>query len=798
MRSHVCVVLLMFCLAAVAHAQPTEIAQFGHGLIRPGFDVPSTIFTSLIEVRDFDEDGNADCLFAFGEDRTVRVVLGDDQGDYELRLEFSPFARDAIAIGNMSRNGPYQIFTRSIRSNTVTRWFGEQSDISSVEEFNLDFFYEQAPEALPDEFAPYIRTADLDRDGKADYLFNSSGSKLLVRWSSRPGNSRYETIELPMMGQQNVLYVIRDYDADGELDALLYDYDAERFVLVRGTGTNSMGQVVELSPSRPSVAMGHRPAFGQFDDDPAIDMALQQGNQIIIAANFAAQTAPDLEIADDSTLTLFNIAADFNRSGVDDLLFAREQDVLLITDPLHPESELIPFLLTAPDGVVTYDDDYQHPVDDFGCIDLDHDGDPELIPFGLADSDGARFYENRSEQPGIPIFGSTVMAFDMLPLAILPRDLNGDQQNELVISGTGGTRYIDPVDGSVTQFMGATNAALGATLADLDADGLPELVQANAAFARLLIYPVAADGTVGPRTVVDSPSGSMYSHVISADFDNDGHDDIATTIATSPFVEVFRGLDGPGLQLLDTIPDTGTGSPVHIDTNDINNDGYPDLAVGRTATDLVELYLNDGDGTFTLGNTVPAAYPYYLKLADMDQDGNMDLVTADYRDLVTVHFLDHDQNVEETVDLHCNIIGIQSSAEFVLEDWLGNGLLGLAGVAWSSSSNIESDSSLWVQAEPRVFKRWAIMDAGDSTAIALSDVNQDGGPDLIIGNYNTFDLHIFYGDAAPCPADLNADGELNFFDVSQFLVNQPDYNSDGVFNFFDVAGFIADYLAGCP
>ncbi|MHA7814605.1 MAG: GC-type dockerin domain-anchored protein [Phycisphaerales bacterium] len=55
----------------------------------------------------------------------------------------------------------------------------------------------------------------------------------------------------------------------------------------------------------------------------------------------------------------------------------------------------------------------------------------------------------------------------------------------------------------------------------------------------------------------------------------------------------------------------------------------------------------------------------------------------------------------------------------------------------------------------------------------------------------------------PCPADLNDDGQLNFFDVSAFLTayqaSDPaaDFNDDGELNFFDVSAFLVAYQAGC-
>ena len=55
-----------------------------------------------------------------------------------------------------------------------------------------------------------------------------------------------------------------------------------------------------------------------------------------------------------------------------------------------------------------------------------------------------------------------------------------------------------------------------------------------------------------------------------------------------------------------------------------------------------------------------------------------------------------------------------------------------------------------------------------------------------------------------CPADLNGDGVLNFFDVSEFLsafnAMDPaaDFSGDGMFNFFDVSQFLSAFNAGCP
>ena len=68
------------------------------------------------------------------------------------------------------------------------------------------------------------------------------------------------------------------------------------------------------------------------------------------------------------------------------------------------------------------------------------------------------------------------------------------------------------------------------------------------------------------------------------------------------------------------------------------------------------------------------------------------------------------------------------------------------------------------------------------------------------GGLRIYDL----SECSECFADMNADGSLNFLDVSAFLTAfaaqelDGDFNADGSFNFLDVSAFLAEFGAGCP
>ncbi|MEX0875916.1 MAG: matrixin family metalloprotease [Phycisphaerales bacterium] len=89
-------------------------------------------------------------------------------------------------------------------------------------------------------------------------------------------------------------------------------------------------------------------------------------------------------------------------------------------------------------------------------------------------------------------------------------------------------------------------------------------------------------------------------------------------------------------------------------------------------------------------------------------------------------------------------------------------------------------------------------DPGVYYAIVLASSN--------VNNVQRYLINMFTTPLPPveCPADLNEDGNLDFFDVSQFLSAfsgmQPDgdFNNDGNWDFFDISGFLNAFSNGCP
>lgn len=123
-----------------------------------------------------------------------------------------------------------------------------------------------------------------------------------------------------------------------------------------------------------------------------------------------------------------------------------------------------------------------------------------------------------------------------------------------------------------------------------------------------------------------------------------------------------------------------------------------------------------------------------------------------------------------------------------------------AGASFVTAATITSTDGQWEELS------FNIADFVDLTVAFQMRVKvTDAGADTTVeGGIDGFKISSEICDSAGCPADINNDGVLDFFDVSGFIsafnAGEPDgdFNEDGNFDFFDVSGFINAFNAGCP
>src|SRR5262249_30417726 len=129
--------------------------------------------------------------------------------------------------------------------------------------------------------------------------------------------------------------------------------------------------------------------------------------------------------------------------------------------------------------------------------------------------------------------------------------------------------------------------------------------------------------------------GTTPISVAVSDFDNDGVLDLALpsldfdSWGLQPSVRVLLG-NGDGTFRDQIVVDAGLELPRWISVADFNRDGHQDIALVSGWVNLGSILLGNGDGTFK--NPMPftaGGNSAYLASADLNVDGNPDLLVAD-------------------------------------------------------------------------------------------------------------------------------------------------------------------------
>ncbi|MDA9773463.1 VCBS repeat-containing protein, partial [Saprospiraceae bacterium] len=168
------------------------------------------------------------------------------------------------------------------------------------------------------------------------------------------------------------------------------------------------------------------------------------------------------------------------------------------------------------------------------------------------------------------------------------------------------------------------------SISDFDGDGLADVVVVyyNGPVDLVWLKNLGEEGFDEPQIIIESASRGL--HVKSADLDNDGDQDLVVSSVFPSKIEYLLN-DGLGnfsapILLTENIP-----NPSLLELADLNDDGFLDFFTSDSGLDdVLVMYNNNGVG-FTAQNYPVVQGSRVYKAADLDQDGDLDLIGASSR-----------------------------------------------------------------------------------------------------------------------------------------------------------------------
>lgn len=355
--------------------------------------------------------------------------------------------------------------------------------------------------------------------------------------------------------------------------------------------------------------------------------------------------------------------------------------------------------------------------------------------------------------PTLPIF---TVNTGTNPDFVVTADFNDDNFQDFAVANfTDGTITI--FDGDPTSpgtFLAGTTIPVGAgptwmstgffnTKTDTT-NTIVDLAVANQVAGTVSILHGNGDGTFTVEPSLTLPAGAGPTAIAVGDFNDDGFADLAVVNKNANTVTIFLGNGDETFQTPTTTLVTGN-APTSIVAQAFNPNapGIIDLAVTNSTDNTLQIFLGNGKGTFATGVTYNTGVtPVFVASADVNADGNLDLVVADSGAATTTNAVGNSVSVflgngDGTFILpggtRMDFAAGTTPTSLVIADFNDDGIPDLIVTASGDDS-----AALMIGASGGFFNAPIEVSVGTTPdSIATADFNGDGLPDVAISNFGS-------------------------------------------------------------
>ena len=253
-----------------------------------------------------------------------------------------------------------------------------------------------------------------------------------------------------------------------------------------------------------------------------------------------------------------------------------------------------------------------------------------------------------------------------------------------------------------------------------------------------------------PTTAFLQPANTSNNRFTYADMDNDGNLDIVVPVYGSNQICISRNTspNGGAISFAPPTNFTSANTPYTAITADFDNDGREDILVGSdggNSNTLVFRNTSTGAGNIALSVPIPLVYQgnmYALGAADIDSDGLLDIIIGSTTASSIRVFRNTSTGIGNIsfASVYDVILGITPN-DLALADFDSDGKVDIAVVPANGSSfrvlkNTSSGAGLINFNAPLSFI--TLQNFGNPSTIRLRDMNNDGKIEIVVSSNNVF------------------------------------------------------------